>query len=282
MEPIVSPQNILFDKSVENLSNKQTASTSPPLAFATPEVSPCLAFHRKRERLANESPPLLKRQRKTPSVYTSDSNADESSFNTNLPYLDCVSCSDGFDGAHGSSTMSLPLPSVTLHLRTKRSRIGVFVSSSSPEQDHDRMRFCDYLESRTCEDHGETNEDIDETSKNLITSRLQRASSSKSVTVLSRSPSTNMTRSLSMQLNLSLLNLATAATSSTSIDGCPLTASTSSFMPKRKSLLNISRSTSSAQDIQNVDGGLRRSPVAATLDYLATAIRFPDAIGLSI
>lgn len=244
----------------------------PPLAFLTPKPSPDLVLLRRTERSANE-PPLLKRKRTSPSscgsaidadVYASDPPND-----INLPYWDCESFGNSSgEGAHGASATSLPLPNITLYPRTKRSRIGCFGSPAvfPQEQQDDRDR---------------SNYEPEPRRKRVVVNTipsstgLQRTASSKSI--LPRRPSMNLTRSLSLQFNLSFLNLAAAATGSST--SCPNSASTSSLMAQR----------SSFQDVQNLavhenkEANHRRSPVSTTLEYFATAMRFPDvAIGLSI
>lgn len=271
------------------LFNEPT-SIQPPLAFATPAPSPGLVLLRRRERAANEPPPLLKRKRTPPSTCSSDAKVAASYLPTiaKFPYLDCEIFGYGREGTHGGSASSIPLPNVMLYPRMKRSRTGCFLSSSPQDQDdHDRSNY--KLESRGTRVNIAPNEENDEVAKNTdaaIPTSLIRTSSSKSM--LTRRPSMNLTRSLSLQFN-SLLNLAAAATNNGASDVCPLSASTSSLMPHRKSFLHIPRSSFSSQDMPNLDvnenkePNHRRSPVATTLDYFATAMRFPDvAIGLSI
>jgi len=91
----------------------------------------------------------------------------------------------------------------------------------------------------------------------------------------------SMTRSVSLQFSLTLMNLSTASQQQQCGTGAPL------LLPKRKSLLEISKSLSTMSlDLLNGSSGgsARSSPVTTTFDYLATAMtRFPDvAIGLSI
>lgn len=259
-------------------------STLPPLAFRTPVPSPDLLSLRRRNRGANDPPPLLKRKRTAPSSYYSTPEDADASFlptNTNLPFLDCENFGNGLEAPSHGSPPSSPLPSVKLHPRTKRSRLGCFVSSSSQEQDNQERNNTEVQTRSESNSTPVDEESIDEEITNAdadFTNPLRRASSSKSM--ISKRSSVNLTRSLSLQLNISLNNLAAAATNSN--DFCPLSASTSSIMPKRKSLLQM-RTSSSSNEIQNQDSNHRRSPVATTLDYLATAIRFPDVgIGLSI
>lgn len=260
-------------------------STLPPLAFTTPVPSPNLLSPRRRKRATNNPPPLLKRKRTPPSSYysTPDAGASFLPNYTNLPFLDCENFGNGLELPSQSSSPISPLPSVTLHPRTKRSRKGCFVSSSPQEQDEqdnqDRSDYDSQARNEIKSTAGEENTDDEITDADAdFSNPLRRASSSKSM--IARRPSLNLTRSLSLQLNISLNNLAAAATSNSEF--CPLSASTSSIMPKRKSLIQM-RSSSSSNEIQNQDANHRRSPVATTLDYLATAIHFPDVgIGLSI
>jgi len=91
----------------------------------------------------------------------------------------------------------------------------------------------------------------------------------------------SMTRSVSLQFSLTLMNLSTASQQQQQCSSAPL------LLPKRKSLLEISKSLSTMSlDLLNGSSGgsARSSPVTTTFDYLATAMtRFPDvAIGLSI
>ena len=264
----------------------QPASALPPLAFATPAPSPGLIRLRRKERAANEPPPLLKRKRSAPSSrsYNDDLNGSylptftDIPAITTLPYLDCENFGRRCEATRKSCTPSLPLPSITLSPRTKRCRIGCVVSSSPQEEDnHDRkIDEQDTRKQDNCAPSEENNDTIKNSDPSLSNS-MRRTSSSKSMlmrtssskSILTRRSSMNLTRSLSLQFNMSLMNLAAAATN----NDCPISASSSSSIP--------------SNDVQNQDvnkdSNHRRSPVAATLDYLATAIRFPDVgIGLSI
>jgi len=251
----------------------------PLLAFATPTPSPDLVLLR-RERAAYEPPLLLKRKRKSPSPSscTSAIDAEACYFTTlaSLPYLDYQDFGNiNTEGTYGDSTLPTPLPNIKLYPRTKKTRIGCFLSSSPQEQEQvepeTRTRLLQVDTSTPSEDNNDVSKVIDE----VFSTSLARTSSSKNV--ISRSSSMNLTRSLSLQFNLSL----------SSLTNCPLSASTTSMLPHRKSLLHIPSSFSSSQDIQSQDvnsnSSNRRSPVTTTLDYFATAMRFPDvAIGLSI
>ncbi len=268
-----------FFVAMESTMLFKSPSTLPPLAFSTPMPSPNLLRLQRRKRAANEPPPLLNRKRTAPSSCSSAPDIDASYLPTftNLPFLDCENFGNGLQAPSQSSASSLPLPSVTLHPRTKRSRINCFVSSPPQVQDNqDRSEYDSETRRGSNTPSLEENNDDDITINEAdadFSKPLRRASSSKSM--LSRRPSVTLTRSLSLQV--SLINLAAAG------DCCPLSASTSSMMPKRKSLLKLKTSSSSLSEMQNQDVNHRRSPVAATLDYLATAIRFPDVgIGLSI
>ena len=257
----------------------KSPSTLPPLAFSTPVPSPNLLRLRRRKRVANEPPPLLNCKRTAPPSCSStpDLHASYLPTFTNLPFLDCENFGNEMQRSEKAAS-SLPLLSVTLHPRTKRSRINCLVSSPPQEKDNqDRSEYDSETRRGSNTPAIEENNDDDVTINEAdadFSNPLRRASSSKSM--LTRRPSVTLTRSLSLQV--SLINLAAAG------DCCPLSASTtSSMMPKRKSLLTLKTSSSSLSEMQNQDVNHRRSPVVATLDYLATAIRFPDVgIGLSI
>jgi hypothetical protein len=263
------------------LVNKKT-STLPPLAFVTPAPSPGFMRLRRRERIANE-PPLLLKRKCTPSSSHDSASASYLPTNANLPFLECENFCKGSVEKREESTSYLPLPDITLNPRTKRSTIGCFLSSS-PQEEYVQQRSEYEPETRRRRVNSLMSEDANKNTDAALSTTLHRTSSSKSM--LSRSSSVSLTRSLSLQLNISFQSLAAAATNSN--DGCPLSATTSSIMPQRKSLLNLPSSSTSSQDIQTLDVNQikeqqRRSPVAATLDYIATAIRFPDVgIGLSI
>lgn len=276
------------------LSN-DTTSRLPALAFATPAPSPGLVLLRRRERAANKPPPLLKRKR-TPSISsTCSSDDDEVAASylptlTNFPILDCENFGNGREGTqtNGGSASSIPLPNIMLFPRTKRSGTGCFISSSP--QDHHQSNY--EFESKrarvnsarksvpTCKT--EENDNVTKNTDETTSTSLIRTSSSKNM--LTGRPSMNLPRTLSLQFN-SFLNLAAAATNNGASDGCPLSASTSSLIPQRKSFLNIPRSSSSSHldANENREQNIRRSPVATTLDYFASAMRFPDvSIGVSI
>ena len=253
-----------------------TKSPMSSSAFSTPTPSPHTLQKRRLDYGVNDPPPLLKRKRTSPSSYVSAIDGPYMPV-TDLPYLN-------FRGGRTSTSPPLSLPSISLEPRSKRCRIGQFVSSSPQDQDDASVRrrvdSCS-IEPDDIRNDAVITSTIDEES----TTQMHKSSSSKSMLTKSssRKSSMNLSRSLSVQFG-SLLNLAQAAPIPT--DGCPLSASTSSILlPKRKSLLQISASSASAQDIQDLDAPAkgRRSPVTTTMDYLATAMRFPDvAIGLSI
>ncbi len=258
----------------------ESSSTLPPLAFTTPTQSP---NSRRRNRAANVQLPLLKRKR-TPPSYFSESEVPYPPSTARLPFLDCETFGTGLEVPSQNSALSLPLPSISLQPRTKRSRRDLFESSQNHEQE------CQQRDRNNTKTHSQgltyipqIQEDDDDTIQTVdaeLCTPLKRSSSSRSM--LSRTSSMNLTRSVSLQVNMSLMNLAGAA--KTSGDSGSLSASTSALLPKRKSLKQMT-SSSSAKDIVQIqrENAHRRSPVASTLDYLATAMLFPDVgIGLSI
>ena len=252
--------------------------TLPPLAFTTPTPSPNT---RRRNRGANANPPLLKRKRSLP-TYFSDSEVSYPSNKPSLPFLDCESFGTGIEAPSRNSAPSLQLPSISLQPRTKRSRRDLSQPSLIHDQECEQPHRNNIkTQELACIPLIQENDDdtIQSVDAELCTP-LKRSSSSRSM--LSRTSSMNLTRSVSLQFNLSLMNLAGAA--KTNGDSGPLSASTSSLLPKRKSFKQIT-SSSSAKDIVQIqrESAHRRSPVASTLDYLATAMLFPDVgIGLSI
>lgn len=276
--------------------NAPTAAMQMPLEFLTPLASTSLLLRRRRERAANEPPALNKRKRTSPLSSASDGAATTSflPINTSLPFLDCANfCDDPLEGQqhqHQDSRVTPRLPNITLLPRTKKSRRPYFMSSSAQDQEQyiykplpRRRRI---IATPSAEDDDDKNTAVDVAvavaPSTIFTvakddSLQRRASKSSSNISTTRRPSLSMTRSLSLQFNLSLLNLASAATGSVS-SSCSSAAS----MPKRNSLIHVPY-TSSSQDDQKKDQNNRRSPVTTTFDYLATVMRFPDvAIGLSI
>lgn len=248
---------------------------SSAFELATPESSPSL--RRRRERDATEPPLLIFKRKRTSSVDYSPSEAYPLSTYTSLPFLDCTGSWSSNNHASNDSEFP-PLPKITLLPRRKKPRKYSFVPLTDEivyqEQCSTtvvRRRRLSSTSSRQ-EAHDICVKDLDIASTTTTTKKptrgiLQRASSSRSIgsTVqTTRRPSLTMPRSLSLQFNLSILNLAASATTT--------------GIPKR----NSSRSMSCTED-NTEDSNNRRSPVAATLDYIAASMRFPDvAIGLSI
>eukprot|EP00537_Pseudo-nitzschia_pungens_P009739 CAMPEP_0172381938 /NCGR_PEP_ID=MMETSP1060-20121228/71206_1 /TAXON_ID=37318 /ORGANISM="Pseudo-nitzschia pungens, Strain cf. cingulata" /LENGTH=276 /DNA_ID=CAMNT_0013109729 /DNA_START=106 /DNA_END=936 /DNA_ORIENTATION=- len=261
-----------------------------PLEFVTPPSSP---DRRKRNFAAENEPPALKRKRTT--SFDATAVYPLPPMSANFPLLHCENfCNclpeDSSNGVYNSGALAPPLPKITLLPRQKksrRSRIPPFPQELEFNLDQEntseltlRRRSRISIPTRTIDKNGNTPNTIPTIPKRNV---VRRPSSSRSTVnanaTIPRRPSLNMTRSLSLQLNLSLLNIAAAATS----------GSSSSNMPKRKSLIHVPCPTSSQDGPSftndEAEGRTRRSrsPVATTLDYLATAIRFPDgAIGLSI
>jgi len=212
----------------------------PPLAFATPAPSPGLMLLRRRERADNQPPPLLKRKRTSSISSSCSSDDDEVAASylptlTNFPILDCKNFCNGREGTkrtktNGVSASSIPLPNIMLFLRMKRSRTGCFLSSSP--QEHYRSNY--EFESKRARVNSAPNEENGDVAKNTdaaTSTSLIRRSSSKNM--LTRRPSMNLPRTLSLQFN-SLLNLAAAATHNGASEGCPLSASTSSLLPNMR------------------------------------------------
>lgn len=277
------------------------SSTLPPLAFATPTPTPGLLMRRRRERAVNEPPPLLKRKRVSPLPGAAATAAADAAFlpiSTGLPFLDCDNfCSNGNEHtlARDSAVLRpLPrrvLPKLRLSPRTTKSDRGYFLplALSFDDEEDQELTHCNCKPEKNMtrlavspnNQHDNWTKNVEEACASPSTpsvtneDSLERASSSKSFHgLISKRSSTDMTRSLSLQFNLSLKNIAVTATNSGSVN----------------SLIHI-QGSSSSQDMantmgdsqQNKDSNHRRSPVAATLDYLATAMRLPDvAIGLSI
>jgi len=277
--------------------SKNSAMTLPPLAFATP--SPSRGQVISRREAAKHGPPFLKRKRTESPFppYASNNGASFLPIVTNLPYLDCSNFSNEAEEFDEGISSPHSLPTIKLNPRSKRSREGCFLTSSQENF------YLDTTSSQTCVnvdlsdyDNGtkrmETSTPNEDYEENLViddetpSSSMQRASSLKSM--LSKRPSMNLTRSFSLQLNLSLLNLKAAATNNGENNSCHLSSSMSSIGPKRNSFIKI-RTSSSLQDILSQEGdnskelNHRRSPLTTPFDYIASTIRFPDvAIGLSI
>eukprot|EP00536_Pseudo-nitzschia_multiseries_P002681 jgi/Psemu1/6007/gm1.6007_g len=272
------------------------ASTAlPPFGFLTPPASPTRGG---RAFVVQNEPPALKRKRTTSFDVTAVSSLTPMS--ANVPLLDCSNFCNGpalesSEGVYNSGAASPPLPKITLlprQKRSRRSRVPSFPQELEFDLNQENMSELPLRRRRTRMTIPARTNGMNASTANIITAIpkrniLHRASSSRSTdnptNTIPRRPPLNMTRSLSLQLNLSLLNIAAAATSGTSSN------ISSSNMPKRKSLIHIPCHMSSQEEQSSssdeVGGPTRRSrsPVAATLDYLATAIRFPDgAIGLSI
>jgi len=265
------------------LTNHHT-STLPPLAFVTPAPSLDSLQLREIGRTANE-PPHLKRKRSSSCASATVLDTSYLPAAVDLPYLDCENICNIHIGTQVGSSTSLTLPNIKLYPRTKRPRIGCFLSSLREQGDQDRSNYHQEKKSSTASTEDKEDDSNMKTSAKPFAS-LRRTCSSK--TMPYRSTSMNLSRSLSLQFNMSLLNLAAVATNNCASDCCPLSASTSSMMPKRKSLLHIPSSFPSSQDVhkqdvKNKEPNHRRSPVTKTLGYLAKAMRFPDvSIGLSI
>lgn len=241
----------------------------PPLAFASPKPSPNTIRERRRR---DAQPPLLKRKR-TPPWLLPDTETSYLPNNASLPLLDCENFGTGLELPSQNYDLSLQLPSISLQPRSKRSRIDLIDSVSNEEQEPD-VTYPPQIQ--------EKDDDTIQTADAELSNPLKRSSSSRSM--LSRTSSMNMTRSVSLQFNMSLMNLAGSAR--TSGDSGPLSRSTSSLLPQRRSIKEMT-SSSSAKDMVQIQrenaSNHRRSPVATTLDYLATAMLFPDVgIGLSI
>jgi len=262
-----------------------STSTLPPLAFASP--SPPRGLMLSRRQRPTFEPPLLKRKHAGSSSSVTDMDASYLPASTNLPYLNCANFGNEIDVTHGASTACLPIPYIKLDPRTKRSRKGCFLSSSP--QEHYIQELSNYGEETRRRDTSSPSEDeMDGTLPTVDAAPrtgLQRASSSKSM--ISRRPTMQLSRSFSLQFNLSFLNLTAAGTSNGGPNSDSLSASSPSILPTRKSFLHIQSSSSqdmsNPKDEQSREVSQRRRPVATTLDYLATSIRFPDVtIGLSI
>lgn len=264
--------------------SRNSATTLPPSGFATPPTSRDRLFSRRVS--VNNSPPPLKRRR-TESLLSPVSPDDlDASYiprATNLPYLDCENYCTEEDCNHGGNTPSTSIPTIRLS-PAKRSRKDCFLSSSPKE--HVDQDLSDYGFETRIQDASTSSEEFDETPEIVdarSTPNIFRTSSLKSFR--SKRPSMKFTRSFSLHVNLSLLNLKAASTNNDGRESCPLSSSSmSSIMPKRSSFISIR----SSQDILSEEGdhskepNQRSSPVTTPLDYLST-MRFPDvAIGLSI
>lgn len=285
----------------------------PLLEFVTPQTSPI----RRRDNIGdNNDPPALKRKR-TPSIDNHDTSLP--SLDTNFPFLTCTNFCDGpakdkneiimNSNSNNSIAATPPLPKITLlprQKKSKRARLPAFpqelqhdlnqeTNSNSERPLRRRTRRMTIPTTRTMDYTDRHSTSNTTTAAKSNSKSLGRALSSRSIgrnssssSTMPRKPSFNMTRSLSLQFNLSLMNLAAVATGSSSNLS---SSNNSSSMPKRKSFLHIpghssSHEISSLSSRNNeTEDPTRRSrlSVATTLDYVATAIRFPDgAIGLSI
>ena len=268
--------------------------TSPmglPSEFVTPPASP---NKRDRDFLTQNEPPPLKRKR-TPSF---DDGAFSLSRDTgSIPFLDCAKF--GRDPAkdylhrlrNNSASRATPLPNIILRPRQKKSRhsrLPSFPEELEPmvlnrEDNSDlplrrkRTRKLTIPSTRIKDNNDITSYAI---ASDPPANSLQATLSTDSSCTMPNISSLNMTRSLSLQVNMSLLNLAAAASSSS--------IASTNILPQRKSLLHVPSSSlqeeSSSRSNETEEPPRRsRSPVATTLDYLATAMRFPDgAMGLSI
>jgi len=301
-------------------------SSSSHLITSTPAPSP--TFLLRRRRLLHRPPTLKKRKHcdnynTTPAFTTQSSSSSFLPIQTKLPYLDFgddeeeANANQTTTSCNSRNSLVFPsLPRITLKKRTTNNRSHCFLSSSPQNLCHEEEE--EVREQAPQEEEAEeviqAQQDQEDRELEEPASRRRRTCSApssfttitandivenvpftpiiSSTTAMNNNSISSMTRSVSLQFSLSLMNLSTAATTSSSSSQqqqqCGAATAALAALPKRNSLLQLSKSISTMSlellnGSSSLSGSGRSSPVTTTFDYLATAMRFPDvAIGLSI
>lgn len=261
------------------------------LVARTPTPSPNLLLRRRLQRYGANGPPTLKKRKR----HNDDASFSQSTFlpiNTNLPLLDFTD-DDNDDERRRQADVFPPLPSTALKKRSSRKNNFLF---SSPQDFYLQQEVQVQVQPRLQQQQAKVEEtqDLQEPAP-----RRRRTNTSSSAPVASVTPSTptttnttidnvmSMTRSISLQFSLSLMNLASANGSNSSCSQLLLPTKRQSLqIPKALSTMSLevngSNHSCSGNEMTML-GQRSRSPVTTTLDYLAKSMRFPDvAIGLSI